>query len=162
MVAVLPSFDITNEFEITDKSWQFTLIEEVRARWPCVALQVPDRCEGSDEDATGGEYGREHREEVPVEVVEHHEHIPWPVRQVASCEVRLVYVDGHIVGLGSRGSDLEGYVGNICDRDIPPLFGQPDGVASRPACDIENAAGIWQHRYVVDQPRRRVVRPWAL
>ena len=42
MAPVLPSFDITNEIEVTEKSGELILIEEVGQRWPGIALQVLD------------------------------------------------------------------------------------------------------------------------
>ena len=70
----------------------------------------------------------------------HEDHTPAPGRQILVVEIGADQGQRDAVGGGPTRCQLEAGLGDVDERDLEPPGGEPYGVTSRTAGDVEGAA----------------------
>ena len=135
-----------DDVESVDERRGFTFVEHVGEAGALVPLEIAHRCDREREQPVVGQLLDHLREQIALQIVHDQHQIPrscgWFIgREVGVHEGDVdVRLGGPLLGDGDR------YLRRVDHCCVPPAFCEPDGVATRPAGEIEGATGRGEQR----------------
>ena len=98
-----------------------------------------------DQDASGRQLVRDHREQRPPEESDANDKIPRTWRKGIRFEVNSQGPQPQPLELGIPLGQRETYRGDVGQCHIQPPPGQPEGIGPGATRDVERPAAAWQH-----------------